>query len=66
MPSTTAARIESGSAVPSPCTSVCRMDAVTGLCVGCARTLQEIAQWSGYSDDEKRAVLRMLAERTAR
>ena len=29
--------------VPSPCVSVCRMDARRGLCIGCCRTLEEIA-----------------------
>jgi len=42
--------------VPSPCVSVCRIDPVTGLCAGCARTLNEIAAWSAYSDEEKRIV----------
>ena len=32
--------------VLSPCVSVCRMDASAELCVGCYRTLDEIAQWS--------------------
>jgi uncharacterized protein len=49
--------------VASPCTSVCRMDARTGWCEGCARTLDEIAAWSVMSDDEKRAVCRALALR---
>lgn len=42
--------------VPSPCTSVCRMDPRTGWCEGCARTIDEIAAWSAMSDDDKRAV----------
>jgi predicted Fe-S protein YdhL (DUF1289 family) len=51
--------------VPSPCTSVCTIDVATGLCAGCARTLEEIASWSRYSDDEKRAVLADLPQRRA-
>ena len=31
-------------AVPSPCIAVCRMDAATGWCEGCLRTLDEIAE----------------------
>ena len=50
-------------AVPSPCTSVCRMDERTGWCEGCARTLDEIASWSAMSDDEKTAVLDELSSR---
>jgi predicted Fe-S protein YdhL (DUF1289 family) len=39
------------------------MDARTGLCGGCARTIEEIAHWSRYSDDEKRAVWVRIAQR---
>jgi predicted Fe-S protein YdhL (DUF1289 family) len=49
--------------VPSPCNSVCRMSAATGLCEGCFRTLDEIATWSRLTDDEKRIVWRLLDER---
>ena len=41
-------------AVPSPCINVCRIDAASGLCVGCARTLDEIAAWSSLDDAGKR------------
>ncbi|WP_106283990.1 MULTISPECIES: DUF1289 domain-containing protein [unclassified Paraburkholderia] len=43
-------------AVPSPCINVCRMDASTGWCEGCLRTIDEIANWSLFDDDAKRAV----------
>lgn len=49
--------------VPSPCNSVCRMDARTGWCEGCARTLDEIAGWSTMGDDEKIIVWDELAAR---
>ncbi len=49
--------------VPSPCVSVCTMNARTGLCDGCLRTIDEIAHWGLYDDDEKRAVWTQLAER---
>jgi predicted Fe-S protein YdhL (DUF1289 family) len=52
-----------GAAVPSPCINICRMDATTGLCEGCARTIDEIGAWSVMSDDDKRAVWRALLER---
>jgi len=51
--------------VPSPCTSVCRMSPVTGLCEGCLRTIDEIAAWSRMEDDEKRAVWALLDARRA-
>lgn len=37
----------------SPCVGVCRMDA-TGLCLGCRRTLAEIARWGTMSNEERR------------
>ncbi|WOD18185.1 DUF1289 domain-containing protein [Paraburkholderia kirstenboschensis] len=52
--------------VPSPCINVCRMDASTGWCEGCLRTIDEIAGWSIYDDHEKRAVWDELEARRAR
>ena len=49
--------------VPSPCICVCTMDQATGLCIGCYRTLDEIASWSGMDDAAKRDVWLRLAER---
>ncbi len=49
--------------VPSPCISVCRMDARSGWCEGCLRTIDEIAAWSTLSDEAKRAVWRVLPQR---
>jgi predicted Fe-S protein YdhL (DUF1289 family) len=42
--------------VPSPCLSVCQMDAATGLCQGCLRTLDEIGQWGNADDAFKRVI----------
>ena len=50
--------------VASPCIDVCRMDAASGYCEGCRRTLEEIASWSTYSAAEKRAVLARLPARS--
>jgi uncharacterized protein len=49
--------------VPSPCNSVCRMDARTGWCEGCLRTIDEIAAWSTASEDTKRRVWAALVVR---
>ena len=54
------AAANAGSAVPSPCVSICRIDEATGLCSGCLRTLDEIAAWSVLDDDERRAVWREI------
>ncbi|MCW2307628.1 DUF1289 domain-containing protein [Rhodobium gokarnense] len=50
-------------AVPSPCMNICRIDAASGFCEGCGRTIEEIARWSSYSDAERRAVLKELEGR---
>ncbi|MGQ7939848.1 DUF1289 domain-containing protein [Paraburkholderia sp. D1E] len=52
-------------AVPSPCISVCKMDASTGWCEGCLRTIDEIAGWSSFDDDAKRAIWDAIEERHA-
>jgi uncharacterized protein len=49
--------------VPSPCVSVCVMDAASGLCTGCHRSLDEIASWSVMDDSEKLLVWAALQQR---
>lgn len=50
----------------TPCINVCVIDAATGLCAGCARTLAEIAAWSGLDASERRRIMAELPERRAR
>lgn len=52
--------------VKTPCVQVCTMDDDSGLCLGCFRTLGEIAAWSRLSDAEREGVMRDLAGRRAR
>jgi uncharacterized protein len=54
-----AARAE-GCDVPSPCISICRMDAASGFCEGCLRTIEEIAGWSRMDDATKRRIWRAI------
>jgi uncharacterized protein len=51
--------------VPSPCIDVCKMNAKTGLCEGCLRTIDEITRWSTAGDDYKRAVWTEIRRREA-
>lgn len=46
--------------VPSPCSSVCRMDRLSGFCEGCLRTIPEIAGWSKMEDETRRHVWRAI------
>lgn len=49
--------------IPSPCINICKMDAGTGLCQGCQRTLDEIAAWSRLGDAQKLQILDLVAAR---
>jgi len=50
--------------VKSPCISVCALND-DGLCIGCWRTVDEIAAWSSLDNEGKQDVVR-LAQRRAR
>jgi len=50
--------------VPSPCRNVCQMDPESGLCRGCGRTLQEIAEWLEMTPEQKLATLERVAQRS--
>jgi predicted Fe-S protein YdhL (DUF1289 family) len=49
--------------LPSPCVSVCRMDAASGFCEGCLRTLDEIAAWGMMDNGGRRAVWAQIEQR---
>ena len=51
--------------VPSPCISVCELDADGRICVGCFRTLDEIAVWGSLDATAKRRILAELPARKA-
>jgi uncharacterized protein len=51
---------------PSPCINVCVMDAATGWCTGCFRTIDEIVDWGNAPNASKWAVLHDLEAREAR
>jgi len=54
---------QAGGAPPaSPCCGVCRLDEA-GFCLGCRRSLTEIARWREMSAAEQRAVLALLSGR---
>jgi predicted Fe-S protein YdhL (DUF1289 family) len=59
------ASIRPAGEVASPCVDICRMDAELGLCVGCYRTIDEIAGWSRADRDTRLTVLAAVAKRRA-
>lgn len=48
--------------VRSPCVSVCALDE-RDICIGCHRTGDEITHWSRLTDEQRREVLVLVAER---
>jgi uncharacterized protein len=52
--------------IDSPCVNVCVVDGESGLCVGCYRTLGEVAAWTGFSDAERAAIMAGLEARRSR
>ena len=49
--------------ISSPCTKVCTIDQATRLCVGCGRSLDEIARWGSMMEIERLQIMRALPER---
>lgn len=47
----------------SPCTLICSIDMKTGFCVGCGRTGNEIAGWTGFTDEERIELMDLLPTR---
>jgi hypothetical protein len=49
----------------SPCVGVCTLDPVSHFCIGCARTIDEIARWPSLGAEEKRRIIAQLPSRVA-
>ena len=43
--------------VKSPCVAVCKIDYESGYCIGCKRTIEEIANWSILNNQQKKKIL---------
>lgn len=51
--------------IATPCVQVCVVDGASSLCLGCYRTLSEIAGWSAMTDAERAAIMAALPGREA-
>jgi predicted Fe-S protein YdhL (DUF1289 family) len=51
--------------VASPCVKRCALDATGRICLGCGRTLEEIAAWPGADAEARRAILAAATARRA-
>ena len=52
--------------IASPCLQVCMVDGRSRHCVGCYRTLPEIARWSRLTDTERDEIMQALPARGER
>ena len=51
--------------IESPCSKICTLDARSGLCLGCGRSVEEIARWTTMSAAERARVMAELPARLA-
>ncbi|MCK9451426.1 MAG: DUF1289 domain-containing protein [Bacteroidales bacterium] len=42
--------------IKSPCQLICTYDE-DRICIGCYRSLEEVANWDSYTEEEKRKVI---------
>ena len=49
--------------INSPCIDLCTTDPESGLCIGCGRTSEEIANWLSFSEKQREQVLKKLDNR---
>lgn len=52
--------------IRTPCVKVCVVDGESGLCLGCYRTLREVAGWASFTDAEREALMAELPGRRSR
>jgi predicted Fe-S protein YdhL (DUF1289 family) len=52
--------------IATPCVKVCVVDGESGLCLGCFRTLAEVAAWSRLDEAEREAIMGDLPARLSR
>jgi hypothetical protein len=52
--------------ITTPCVKVCAVDGESGLCLGCYRTLGEIAGWTRLSEAERAQITAALPARRGR
>jgi len=49
--------------IESPCVNICVIHRESGLCMGCFRTMDEIAAWSRIAAADRSAIMASLPER---
>lgn len=52
--------------IKTPCIKVCAIDGESGLCLGCYRTLPEVAGWAKLTPERRDALMAELPARRSR
>jgi predicted Fe-S protein YdhL (DUF1289 family) len=52
--------------IETPCNKICTLDPARSQCIGCGRTVDEIARWGSMTAAERATVMAELPARLAR
>lgn len=52
--------------IVSPCIDVCDVDSTGQYCIGCGRSMDEIAAWLAMTADQRQVIMAKLAARLQR
>ncbi|MGB7889932.1 MAG: DUF1289 domain-containing protein [Xanthobacteraceae bacterium] len=55
----------SATSISSPCNRICVVHPTARMCIGCGRSLDEIARWIALSEIERSAIMAQLPARLA-
>jgi predicted Fe-S protein YdhL (DUF1289 family) len=47
----------------TPCITICQIDPIADVCVGCLRTIEEIEFWADMTEEEQLSVISELKTR---
>ncbi len=51
--------------IKSPCIQICVTDPGGAFCLGCGRSLDEIARWVTFTHEQRAAIMSVLPQRRA-
>lgn len=52
--------------IDSPCTKICQIHPAEKICIGCLRTMEEIAAWSRLTAEARAEIMAELPDRAPR
>lgn len=52
--------------IATPCVRICTLEPMSGICLGCGRTMREIGSWPSLSPENRAAIMASLGARLDR